>query len=150
MIAPPISPPMWAPIETLEMKNLSITRLKSSSGPKPVSQKRTPRRTITTVAAAPTPNTAPDAPPLGDERVEDHRAERAREQRREVDRREAPRPDRGFEHLPDQVEDEHVEEDVQDAEVHEAGGDEPPPLAVVAIDGPYSTNRSIRRLPLVV
>src|SRR5438445_556478 len=63
MIAPPIRPPTCAPIDTFEMRNLSSTRLISSSGPNCVSQKRTPRCSITTVAQAPTPNTAPDAPP---------------------------------------------------------------------------------------
>ena len=65
---------------------------------------------------------------------EQDRAERAGQQRREVDRAEAPLAEARLEQLPEDVEQVHVEADVEEAEralrVQEAAGEQPPQLAV--------------------
>ena len=65
---------------------------------------------------------------------EQDRAERARQQRGEVDAAEAPLAEARLEQLPEDVEQVHVEADVDEAEralgVQEAAGDRPPQVAV--------------------
>ncbi len=107
-------------------------RLNTSSGPKPVSQNRMPRRCITSVAAAATPKMPPLAPPVSACGRRDERAGRAAEHRHEVDRREADRAGPRLEGLADDPEHEHVEAEVHDPEVHGGVGEEAPPLAVAA------------------
>ena len=121
---------MWPPIEMPDSKSPS-TRFSTSSGPKPVSQNRMPapvhherrRRGDAEDAAA----------RAAGERV--RRRDRARPPRRRAPTRSrssrsgsarspARTPCRRSEH-------EHVEADVQQPEVHDRVGAEPPPLAVV-------------------
>ena len=74
-----------------DSKNPSA-RFRASSGPKPVSQKRIPRRCITSVAAAATPKMPPLAPPVSAVRCRDERAGRAAEHRDDVEGREPHGP----------------------------------------------------------
>ena len=90
-----------------------------------------PRLRITnTPAPAISPNTAPEAPTVRPTGVTQERPEGPGQQRHEVDQREAKAADRRLEHLPEHVEGVHVEADVDQARVQEAGGDEAPLVAV--------------------
>ena len=130
VIAPAIMPPRCPPIETPVRKNPNA-KLMSRSGPNPVSQKRTPRRSHRDRGRGADAEDGARRATARDERIEHDRAERPGQERGEVDRGEPPRADRGFEHLPDEPEGDHVEEDVRKPEVDEARGDEPPPFALV-------------------
>ena len=120
--APPISPPMWAPTEMPARVKLK-TRFRMISPPIPDCMTLKPRARSSTAAAPISPKIAPEAPSVG-AGVAQQRAEGAGQQRGEVDRREARAADRGLEHQPEDVQQVHVEGDVRDVLVQEAGGDE--------------------------
>ena len=119
---------MWPPIEMFGIRNV-MPRLSSSVMPRPDCIGSIPRARSARIAAPISPKTAPEAPTVTAS-ARAQRAERAAQQRDEVDRPEAQLADLGLEHRPEEVQEVHVEGEVQDAGVQEPGADDPPPLAV--------------------
>ena len=97
----------------------------------PVENGLTPRLRRPTKAAAISPNTAPDAPPDSEFGDSDEGAGRTGEQGGEVQQAEADAPDRRLQQVAELEQQQHVEGEVDDAEVEEARRHEPVPLAVV-------------------
>ncbi len=90
-----------------------------------------PRARSTTNAAPISPNTAPDAPTvLVSGSVRSSAPNEPLRSDDEVDQPEAQPPDGRLQQPAEDVEDEHVEEEVEQPGVKEAAGHEPPPLAV--------------------
>ena len=130
-------PPRWPPIDTSTMKKPSSEVDDDQRAPR-VCEKRTPWRCSASVAAAASPNTPPDAPPVNTFGSSSERAGRATEHRHDVEQREPRVAGRGFEEHADLVQDEHVERDVEEPVVHDRVRDEPVVLAVVRRAGPNS------------
>ena len=90
-----------------------------------------PRWRMMTNAAPSRPKTAPEAPTVAASGESSSAPNEPGEQRREVQRGEAHGAERRLEQLAEEVDADHVEEQVDRVGVQEAAGDEPPPLAVV-------------------
>ena len=76
------------------------------------------------------PKIAPDAPTVGEWRIEQDRPGRAGNARGHVDHQEAARAERLLDGDAEDVEDEHVQSDVEHARMEECRGDDAPPLVV--------------------
>ena len=85
-------------------------------------------RAITKVAPR-TPKIAPEAPALTVSGLNQRATNEPATQADEVDDDEAQRADRRLQQPPHEVEQQHVEADVGDADVDEAAGEDPPPVA---------------------
>ena len=107
-----------------------MIRLRTIRPPTPVWKRGIWRARSSTAAAPISPKIAPEAPTVRTWGETRRAPKEPRSSETRIHQRVAQPPEGGLEHHPEVVQDPHVEGDVDDVLVQEAGGDDPPPFPV--------------------
>ncbi len=126
---PPISPPMWPPIEMFGTVKV-ITQVEHDPDAESALHQAQPAVARVDGGRRHQPEDRARGSDGEAVRLEQKRSERAAQERHEVDQREAHAPDRRLQHRAEDPEREHVEEQVEEAGVQEARRDDAPVLPV--------------------